>query len=123
MFHCSRCAATSKPIPESGFLYIAPPMAHTAGQIRALCRAEGLEYSEPAANVLAVALAPGLLGRLAGKLGGGLSRSELRDTRSVVVGEGAALGPADLGTMQPLSVLVAQVQGSWFEDMLRESRL
>ena len=122
MSKCSRCAAAPAPTPETGTLYIAPPLAHTAGSLRALLRREGLTFAEPAPNVLALPLTPGVLGRVAGHLGRELSRAELRDSRSVLVDEGTTLGVADLASMQPLATLVAQVQGAWFADMLREDR-
>ena len=123
MPNCSRCAATPGDTWEAGVLYIAPPLAHTAGSLRVLLKSGGVSYTEPARDVLAVPLGPGVLKRLADDLGRELSRGELRDTRSVLIDDGATLGPQDLAAMQPLSMLVAQVQGAWFAETLREGRL
>ena len=122
MSNCLRCTAAPGPIRETGTLYIAPPLAHTAGSLRAILRRAGIAHDEPAPDVLAVPLAPGLLGRLTAELGRELSRAELRDSRSVIIAEETVLGPADLASMQSLATLVAQTQSEWFAEMLREDR-
>lgn len=123
MTNCSRCTAIAPAVRESGVLYIAQPLSHNAGSLRALLTRATLSYSEPAANVIAIPLAPGVLDRLTGDLQRELSRAELRDSRCVLVDEGSAPGPADLASTQPLAVLVAQIQGAWFAETLRENRL
>jgi EAL domain-containing protein (putative c-di-GMP-specific phosphodiesterase class I) len=122
MNHCSRCSAPPLPISEAGILYISPPLAHTLGGLRKLMDRIGVRFSEPSANLMAIPLSAGVLAPLAEGLSEVLSQAELRDSRSLILAEGASPTLADLGSMLPLATLVARTRGSWFADMLREDR-
>jgi EAL domain-containing protein (putative c-di-GMP-specific phosphodiesterase class I) len=98
-------------------------MAHTLGNLRDFLRGVAVPFTEPAANLLAVPLASGVLERLADGLGGILTPAELRDTRSLVIGDVASLGLADLAAMQSLATFLARARGQWFTEILRENRL
>ncbi len=123
MSACSRCQLLPAPLAEGGTLFIAPPMAHTQGSLRQFLREAGVPFSEPAPSILAIPLVLGRLRVLGEGLGGVLSQAELRDTRSLVLTYGAELSISDLAAMQPLSTLVAKIQGDWLLETLREDRL
>ena len=120
---CSRCQLLPAPLAEDGTLFIAPPLAHTQGSLRQFLREAGVPFSEPAPSILAIPLVPGRLRMLGEGLGGVLSQAELRDARSLVLADGAELSISDLAAMQPLSTLVAKIQGDWLLETLREDRL
>jgi EAL domain-containing protein (putative c-di-GMP-specific phosphodiesterase class I) len=120
---CARCEALPEPVPEAGTLYLAPPLSHTATTIRAVISRAGLVPEEPAPGVLAVSLAPGVLGRLADDLAAALGRAELADARALIRPDGAAPTIADLPRMQPLGTLVARLRGRWLHAMIRDDRL
>lgn len=123
MSKCARCEALPEPIPESGTLFLAPPLSHTATTIRAVIARAGLSAGEPAPGVLEVPLAPGVLARLADALSEALGQAELRDARALVLPEGATPSLADLPRMQPLETLVAKLRGQWLHAMIRDDRL
>lgn len=120
---CSRCQLLPASLAEEGTLFIAPPLSHTQGSLRRFLREASVPYSEPAASILAIPLVPGRLRMLGEGLGGVLSQAELRDARSLVLADGAGLSIADIAAMQPLSMLVAKIQGDWLLETLREDRL
>ena len=120
---CSRCQLLPAPLAEDGTLFIAPPLAHTQGSLRRFLGEASVPFSEPAPSILAIPLVPGRLRMLGEGLGGVLSQPELRDARSLVLADGAVLAIADIAAMQPLSTLVAKIQGDWLLETLREDRL
>lgn len=123
MSACSRCQVLPAPLAEDGTLFIAPPLSHTQGSLRQFLREASVPFSEPAPSILAIPLVPGRLRMLGEGLGGVLSQAELRDTRSLVLADGAGLAISDIAAMQPLSTLVAKIQGDWLLETLREDRL
>lgn len=123
MSRCARCEALPEPVPESGTLYLAPPLTHTGATVRGVLARAGLDPTEPAPGVLGVTLAPGVLGGLADGLAAALGQTELRDVRALVLPEGAVPSLADLPRMQPLATLVAKVRGLWLHEIIREDRL
>jgi EAL domain-containing protein (putative c-di-GMP-specific phosphodiesterase class I) len=123
MAACSRCSSIPRAYPESGVLRLAPPLAHTHASLRDHLERVGITYTSPAAGLLEFRISGEILERFASGLDGVLGGSELRDTRSLLVSEGASASPTDLTAVQPLSTLVARVQGGWFTSLLRERRL
>ena len=123
MAPCLRCSVTPAPVAESGTLCIAPPLAHTLGNIRELIRRLEIPHAAPAPGVLAIPMAGGVLSRLVDGLEGVLTRAELRDTKSLIIKDGAAMSLADLAAMQPLATVVARLRGSWLLEILGEERL
>ena len=123
MTDCARCAI----IPDSpnpyGTLFLSPPLAHTQATLRRMLQGQGIEYQELASKILSVALVPGLLENVLTALAEGLSESERRDTRSLILGEGAKLTLKDMLNTQPLTTLIAKVQERWLADMIRDRRL
>ncbi|MHC5541708.1 EAL domain-containing protein [Singulisphaera rosea] len=123
MSRCARCFELPAPVPQTGILCIAPPLAHTLGTVRGFLRRSDLAYAEPDDNVLAIPLSAGVLLGLAQGLGKILSQAELRDTRSFVTDAEGGPSLADLASVQPLATLFAQVQGGRFATMIEEGRL
>ncbi|WP_422928976.1 EAL domain-containing protein [Singulisphaera sp. PoT] len=120
---CLKCTGPPAAIPETGTLCLAPPLVHTLRTLRTLLKRIDLPFEEPAGHLLSVDLKHGKLGQLADELVRALSQSELRDTKSLIVGEGAAFALSDIAAIQPLSSLVTRVRSAWFFEMLGEGRL
>lgn len=123
MSSCSRCESLPPNLPEAGVLYVAPPLAHTRGALRRLLWESGLSFGDPPGDVLAVEVTPEGLRRLSTLLLDGLSETELRDSKALLMGEGAAFGLGMLSRVQDLATLTATVKGEWLLDIMREDRL
>ncbi len=120
---CSQCESLPPSLPEAGFLYVAPPTAHTRGRLRRLLWESGLPFGDPVGDILAVEVVPEGLQGLSGLLSNGLSEMELRGCKAVLVEKNAAFGLGMLSRMQDLATLTATVSGGWLLDMMREDRL
>ena len=120
---CSRCENLPPSLPEAGFLYVAPPTAHTRGRLRRLLWESGMPFGDPADDILAVEVVPEGLQILSGLLSNGLSEMELRGCKAILIEKNAAFGLGMLSRMQDLATLTATVSGGWLLDMLREDRL
>ena len=120
---CSRCSMAPEPFSPTGTLYLSPPLAHTQATLRRTLRERSIPFEEPGSLIVSIALEPGRLEEVLTALAGGLSEAERRDTRSLVLGEGAKLSLGDLLNTQPLSMLVAKVQERWLAEMIRDRRL
>ena len=123
MGKCERCEALPAGPPEKGTLYVAPPLAHTRGTLRRLLWESDLRFGDYSEGVLAVEVCPAGLGRLCALLLGGLSEAELRDSRTVLIEEGAVFGIEALPRMRDLFTFACGVRGGWLQDMLREERV
>lgn len=120
---CVRCETVPSAIPQSGTLFIAPPLAHTQATIRTYLREAEIAYTEPFPAILAIALGGDKIQKLSKELKGRLSVSEMQDSKSLIVAEGTVPSLFDLMQMQPLSILLGRLQGEWLLDMMRENRL
>lgn len=123
MSRCLKCTQAPTAIPEGGTIYLAPPLAHTVQTLRTLLERIDLPFEEPAAHLLSFDLMHGKLGQLADELVQALSQAELRDTKSLVVTEGATFTLSDFAAIQPLTSLVTRVRSAWFFELLGEDRL
>ncbi len=123
MSECSRRESLPSGWPEAGLLYLCPPLAHTRGTIRRLLWESGLLFGDPLDDVLAVEVAPEGLRRLCELLLGGLSETELKDCKALLVEKGSSFGLGMLSRMEDLATLTAAVRHEWLLDMLREDRL
>ncbi len=123
MSRCARCEALPEPLPESGTLFIAPPLAHTGATVRSALERAGFDVTEAAPNVVSVAVRAGSLATVADALAASLGRAELRDARSLLLPEAASLSIADLARMQPLVALVGRARGDWLREIIRGDRL
>ena len=106
-----------------GILYVAPPMAHTRGGLCGGLKRAEIPYTQPYPDILAVDLNTSSLETLAAALTSALTPAELRECRSLILSPGRAPSVQDLMRMQPLSALLASVEGRWLSDLLREKRL
>ena len=125
MAACNYCEVLppSDAPPDSGTLYLAPPLAHTESKLRRYFEGCGIPYSEPAPSILAVPLAPGRLTQMGEEIGGALDAPEVENVKSLLLADGAALALGDLMRMESLETLLARVRGAWLVAMLREGRL
>lgn len=123
MSGCNRCDVLPGPLPESGVLYIAPPAAPVTASICGYLRRSRIPYTQPYENIYQIQLKPGLLAQLLAEHLSELSQQELNDTRCLLVADGAAPTVPEIMRMQPLSELLARIQGDWLVELLREDRL
>lgn len=123
MSACDRCSTVPDAPASAGTLFLAPPLAHTRRTLRKALEGRGIAFSEPGSLMLSVPLAPGRLEAVLEASVEGLSDAERRDTRALVLGEGASPSIADLLNTMPLSTLIAKVQERWLIEMIRERRL
>ena len=82
-----------------------------------------IPFEEPAANTLALPLAPGRIDLLCDAIAATLSEVERKDTRALVLAPGESITLASLRETQPLTTLMAKVQQRWLVPMIREERL
>ena len=123
MSSCSRCLDTPEPLSSSGTLFLSPPLAHTLGTMRQVLKARGIPFEETGSLIVSIAVNPERFEEVLAALAEGLTETERRDTRSLILGEGVKLSLGDLMNTQPLSTMIAKVQERWLLEMLRERRL
>lgn len=123
MTRCIRCSPKTESVPESGVLRLAPPLAHTSKNLCGYLERAGIGYSMPSNGLLELRFSGDTLRRISDGLAEILGAAELRDTRSLIVPDGASAHATDLVAVQPLGALIARVQGDWFLSMLNEQRL
>ena len=123
MSPCRHCEVLPDPPVASGTLYIAPPLSHTRGKLRRTLLCSGLAFTDPADGVLAVEMEPGVMDSLSELLLDGLTETELKDSRALLIENGRTFGLEDLARMQNLGELIAAARGGWLLETLREDRL
>ena len=109
--------------PETGVLYVAPPLSHTRGTLRRLLWGSGLPFCDPLDDVLAVEVCPGGLSNLSDALLRGLTEAELRDCRAILVQKGVQVDLGVLPRMQDLFTLLNCARGTWLKKIMREDKL
>lgn len=109
--------------PEAGTLFLSPPLSHTQDKLRRFFKGCEIACQEPAPDVLAVPLRPGLLQELAHDAPGVLNPPEMTHIRSLILPPGQSPSLGDLSRMQSLHSLLARTRGDWLIAMLREERL
>lgn len=120
---CARCERLPDQLPESGTLYLAPPMIHTANEIRGYFESIGLEYSEPYEGIFAARFHPKELGRLCNEFLCNVSELELKDSKALILATDETLHIHHLTQMQPLQSIVSRVRGEWLFEVLDEGRI
>lgn len=123
MHRCKICELQPAPMPESGRLYIAPPVAHAEGRLQSALRRAEIPFDEPAPGTIGLDLAPGLLPRLVDELGANLGHQEIQNARALLTDADRPVTVADLAATQPLAELLARVRGEWLAELIREERL
>lgn len=120
---CANCEQLPEPLPSRGTLYLAAPLAHTIGKVRAGLRAQAQAFDEPVPGVLRIPLEDGGLSRLSPWLEKHLSTPEQRDTRSLYCRSDASPGLTELMQMDSLASLLGQLRGAWLAEILAADRL
>jgi len=120
---CGRCEVLPPPLPERATLFLAPPLAHTAGTVRRVLRETGAEVDTGDDGLLTVDLAPGDLSMVLDALLAGLTAAEQTDTRTLLVGAGETPGLHDIVQARSLRALAATARADWLVELLREGRL
>lgn len=123
MKRCTRCAVLPEPLAETGTLFLAPPHAHTNRAIGTFLETHQTEHDQPDSETISLTVRPGLPAELAGGLLALLSSAEMDDTKTVILDTGRTPSFRDLMQARTLTTLVAQVQGGWLMDVLREERV
>lgn len=120
---CSRCERIPDPLPESGFLYLAPPMIHTAHEIQEYLDEMGLEHSEPFEGIYCVRFERTDLGRLCTDFLCNVSEMELKDTKALILASHEEIMIHHLTRMEPLEAIIAKTQGEWLFETLSDERI
>ena len=123
MMSCSQCEVLPPDFPERGTLYLAPPLSHTFAKLCGSLRRSEEGFGHPHPEIVSVPITPGSLSRILPRLRQDLSTQELRDTRSLMLPDGATLGIANLMQMRPLWGLLAAVDGRWLVQLLADNQL
>ncbi len=118
-----RCAVLPQVVSSAGVLYLAPPHQQTLRTIEQLLTSLPVPFSQPTDGILAIDLFDGVLPTMARSLSAHLSDAELADTKTVILDGDRPPSFHDLMQARPLSTLVAQTDGAWLIDLLREERL
>lgn len=120
---CPRCELLPDALPTEGVLYILPPISESRVALKQYLRLSGQHFDEPHAGIFAIPYGPGGLKRLCSDFLCRIGHLEMQDTRTLVLEPGVHPDIADLARMQPLSALVARMEGDWLTALLREERL
>lgn len=120
---CNDCEVLPTPLPETGVLYLSPPLQHTLTGLRKFLAKNGFSTLEPYAGVLAIPYKTGDLKLLSSGLAESFSDAEIQDTKSLILNQGQQPTLQELIQMQPLSTLFSKAEGAWLVDMLRENRV
>lgn len=123
MKRCTRCAVLPEPLTENGVLYLAPPHQQTARTMAQVLTAHDIHHEQPDSDTIAIALQSGVLASIAEGFSTALSGAEMDDTRTVILDVDRIPSFRDLMQARTLTTLVAQVQGEWLMDVLREERV
>lgn len=121
---CPTCGRAQSPDPAATVLYLCPPGSHGATTIMDVLRRHG-ELLDPATTDACIGCRfdpdrlPGLLDELASRLTGPIQRA----TRTLLAGDGEAVGLNALARMTDLATLAAQVNARWLADLIDERRL
>lgn len=120
---CARCEHIPDPLPDTGFLYLAPPMIHTSRAIRTDLDKMGLSYTEPYDGIFRVPFERVALGRLCNEFLCNVNALEQQDTKALVLAEDEELVIHHLTRMEPLESLIARTRGEWLFEVLDEGRI
>ena len=123
MHKCCRCEALPENYPVEGTLFIAPPIAPLAASLKRYLQGLGAVWSEPYPDIFAVELVPGMLLGMCRDFFCTLGKAELADCKSLILSGGRTPSVQELVQMQPLSMLMARIQGEWLVELLREERI
>lgn len=120
---CSGCEVLPVRLPETGTLYIAPPLAHTSGLLKRALLQMGLEVTETIGGTLAVEVVAHHLSTIADTVTSNLTAPEIEATSALMMPRGATPTIPDFLRARPLTRLFAQVRGEWLSTLLAEDRL
>lgn len=120
---CSRCERLPDPLPESGYLYLAPPMIHTSQEFIGTFEQMKLEYAEPHEGIFCVHFKKSELGRLCDEFMSKANALELHDTKALVLTENEQISAHHLTQMEPLESIVAKNHGEWLFGILSDNRI
>lgn len=119
---CARCEGFPE-VPDTGTLFLAPPLSHGTVRLRHLIERAGLTWWEPTAGMTALAIEGGVLDRFAMVVGQELSDPFLEDTWALILTHQGVPSLFDLVKTQSLARLLGQIQSRWLVDLLAENRL
>lgn len=120
---CTKCDTLPNPLAEEGILYLAPPEGAIYAKIRTGILSLGIAVESPLPGMLAAPIAPGDLPKLCQEVFSVLGGPERADTRCMLLPAGETPGLSALLQMQPLSSLLARVDGQWLVDIIAQRRL
>ena len=120
---CSRCEVLPAALPDSGRLYLSPPIEPTRHTMVSCFDQLGLPHREIYTDIYEVDLGRGDLDRLCDLCCPALTDMEKADTRCFIVPEDQSFDVRLLMNMQPLSRLIARMEGQWLIELMAAERL
>jgi EAL domain-containing protein (putative c-di-GMP-specific phosphodiesterase class I) len=115
--------ATAVEAPSAGTLYLSPPLTAAQRAIRSALRGLAAGYEELRLGTIVVRVTAGELESIGAALATALSASELAETQSLFLLDGAEPDLPDLLRSQPLSRLLAGLRADWVKALLEDGRL
>lgn len=120
---CPRCEQLPDSPPESGVLYLAPPIEESREALASYLSQSGMPYSQITQGLFAIHYSENDLERFCADYLCNVSQLEMQDTKTIILEEGYEPTTTDFIKMQQLSSLVARIEGTWLIDVLREERI
>lgn len=120
---CARCETLPDKLPQKGRLYISPPIAPFAADLKRYFDEMGLDLTESFPNIFESQIDLNQLITLCNNYLGIVSALELEDTKCLLIGEDDRIDIRSLAKMESLKTLLAKVQGDWLVDVLASEAL
>ncbi|WP_027182118.1 EAL domain-containing protein [Oleidesulfovibrio alaskensis] len=120
---CPRCEGTPERIPDSGVLYICPPIIPSCEALRRYLQQKAMPYTEVYQDIFAIPFDRMSLEVFCEEYLEHIGSLEQKDTRSLLLAHGEELTVRHVARMRPLETIVARLQGEWLIDMLDNGRL
>lgn len=123
MQSCARCEMLPDKLPKKGKLYLSPPIAPFAADLKRFLDEMGLDCIESFPNIYEIPVDLDQLTTLCNNYLNIGSALELEDTKCLLVGVHDAIDIRLLTKMESLNTLLAKIQGEWLVDILKSETL
>lgn len=120
---CTRCETLPESAGTGGDLHCWFPTAHVTSKMRAVLSRMGLAAVPTSADGIAYTVPDTSIDQVIGAFREQLSAVERDDTRSLLTDFGTAASADDLGSIEPLTRLMARWSSGWLIELLRDQRV
>ncbi|WP_336082807.1 EAL domain-containing protein [Thalassospira sp. CH_XMU1448-2] len=124
MTYCEKCDSIPEIAPQTGTLFLWPPVAHTTGKILAGAKSISLDVEKsPSVATLAIKYSRPGLRALIDAIAKDLLPEELVDTKALIMPENRTPEIDDIARLTSLNAIRAAIGAEWLGDLLRDNRL